>query len=350
MASGSTIESGIFTQGATAVPQYLNLRFDPDWINIYNMTALAGGAAANTATQFSWSGFMGQNQASVTYYNAAATALLQSTSQALAAAGGAFAGTTGVTFIDTSAQLNGAPIAATRIDNGNPPLLYTGNTAGLVAAGAGIPGSVVRLVNPANNVGTRQFQGLDFSVGTIVANTTFQLKYAPQVVNAVSNFFYVQIPTFGSFYPRTRYISSITQAANAVIKLTVQHGYQVGEQIRIGVVPVQYGMTQISGLSATVLAVDLVNNTITTDINSTAFTAFAYPLDAVAAALNYQWPQVIPFGENTAAALSLGAQVLGDSMIDQGFLGLVLNPGIASPGGQANDTVVWVAGNSINIF
>jgi hypothetical protein len=82
------------------------------------------------------------------------------------------------------------------------------------------------------------------------------------------------------------------------------------------------------------------------NINTLGFSPFAFPTDMIAAILNYQWPQVIPYGEDTATAESLGVQILGDSVNDQGFTGFILPAGLTSPGGQAGDTLMWYAGTS----
>src|SRR4029077_7542380 len=102
------------------------------------------------------------------------------------------------------------------------------------------------------------------------------------------------------------------------------------------------------------------------------FSAFAWPTIAQISA-GAQFPQVIPVGEDTASALSLGgvqtpmmggkqinatqSGILADSTVNTGFLGMLLGTGgvgtvagalaISGPAGTtAADVVFWRAGKS----
>lgn len=66
-------------------------------------------------------------------------------------------------------------------------------------------------------------------------------------------------------------ITNITQAASAVITLTYSV-FLVGSEVTISGVT---GMTQINGLTGTILSRNIAANTITVDINSSAFTAYS---------------------------------------------------------------------------
>jgi hypothetical protein len=58
-------------------------------------------------------------------------------------------------------------------------------------------------------------------------------------------------------------------------------------------------MVEMNGLLGTIIAINAGTNTITVNINSTAFTAFAFPLSAVAAG-GITFAQVVPVGEAAA--------------------------------------------------
>ena len=113
-----------------------------------------------------------------------------------------------------------------------------------------------------------------------------------------------------------------------------------------------YGMTELNGLKGTII--DLSDssipasdvNTFTVDIDSSGFTAFSFPLTG-----NYPFTpaQVIPVGEDTAAALAFNQNVLSDSIVNTAYLGMVLKGGAGLPGGADNDVVYWVAGKSSNV-
>src|SRR5512135_1328056 len=69
----------------------------------------------------------------------------------------------------------------------------------------------------------------------------------------------------------TQPVTGITQASSAVVTYTGADSYVVGNKVTItGVV----GMTEINGVEATITAVNTGANTITLNIDSTAFTAY----------------------------------------------------------------------------
>jgi hypothetical protein len=139
------------------------------------------------------------------------------------------------------------------------------------------------------------------------------------------------------YYPRRRYISSITQAAAAVIELTVLHDFEVGEVVRIQV-PDAFDMTEINGLQGEITAVDNLLNTITVDIDSTAFTAFAWPLTAD---VPFTPAQVIPVGDSEQTSLVATQNV--------SHVGIELAAGVDGPAGVLNDEIYWIAGVSFEV-
>jgi hypothetical protein len=214
----------------------------------------------------------------------------------------------GFTFVtDSASTAIGASVAlnSTEINRANPAVADTATTTGLVDSV-----SVVRLFN---TTGMLQVSGMDFTVGTIVASTSFQLKYLNNsgfAADATSGQYRI-INADPRFYPRNRYITAITAASSAVITLSVTHGYTVGQAVRI-IVPDAFGMTQIDGLLGTITAISTANNTITVDINSTGFTAFAFPTSATAAT-GVTFAQVVPVGE---AAINSSSQAYGNLLDD----------------------------------
>lgn len=217
--------------------------------------------------------------------------------------------TGGFTFMaDSALLLIGAAVATsgTDINRANPAVVSTGSTTSLVAGS-----TVVRLIN---NVGMLQISSMDFTVGTIVANTSFQLKYLDNsgfAADSTSGFYRIVNAT-SRFYPKSRYITAITLAASAVITMSVTHGYTVGQEVRIAV-PAAFGMPEINGLLGVITAVTSgATNTITVNIDSTGFTAFAFPTSAVAAA-GVTFAQVVPVGE---AAINSVSQPFGNLLDD----------------------------------
>jgi hypothetical protein len=328
----SGTNQGKFT--STGANKILNIRSDVDWINVYNYTA-AAQAAADLGFQYYFQRGMAQGRG-IIYAKLGAVANDPITV-------GEIGATLGFYLIDTSVNVPGASVALTSVSAGATPVVATGNTAGLA------DGDIVRLYNVTGGL---QLNGLDFTIDTIIANTSFELAYMVQIVLTGAGTFR-KIPYNPIYYPRARYISSITQAAQAVVKLTVTHGYKVGQVVRF-IVPsvagsaVSYGMTEMNNLQGTILAIDLVNNTITVDIDSSGFTAFAFPTTALAAS-GFTPAQVVPIGQNTAESLDAGVDILTDATVNEALVGIQLIAGAFSPAGQANDVIYWVAGKSFSI-
>lgn len=338
MAGESVIEQGLFT--STGAAEILKLRFDPDWIYVYNLTELSAANAAHGLTYFANSTIFGAagaaGNAIVTLRNGAANAVDMSTAATLAVGG--------ISFIDQGlpgAYNLGPLVAATAITNNTPPRVTGVNN------GVGFStGDVIRMYNPT---GAQQFGGFDFEIAFVTANR-IDLRFAPTII-AGTNVTYRKVPFAGtSWYPSARQITAISQANNARVTFSVTHRYVVGQKLLFGQISAEYGMTQISGLEGTITAIGNADangftNTVDVDINSTAFTAFAFPLTAVGLANTYNIPAVFPAGENTAAALLAGADILSDSQLNNAFVGLSLAAGITSPAGSVGDQITWIAGS-----
>ena len=99
-----------------------------------------------------------------------------------------------------------------------------------------------------------------------------------------------------SFYPSFRTITAITKASRAVITTSVPSGYNIGDVIRIDV-PDTYKMVEINGMKGRVTAVSGVKTTV--DIDSSGFTAFAWPSDVDTDNFPLPRARTIPIGVTT---------------------------------------------------
>ena len=314
MADNTIIQQGRFTADGAA--EVIKLRSDIDWMRVWNLTTRTAGGAG-TGIGFYWQ----RGMAVDTGFEDQKLAADESLSPVVLTAGG-------FTYVDTSSAnpLGAINATVTAISNAAIPIVSATSTVTLVA------GDVVRFVNV---VGAQQFGGIDFEIDTLVANTSFRLVYAPQIVAGTTGSFYpVNIPP--AFYPKRRFISSITAASPAVVETTVSHGYTVGQQVRMQVSS-DYGMTQMNNLSATITAVTAA--TFTTDVDASAFTAFAWPLTA---AVPVTPAQVTPIGEEADDTLAGATE-------DQGYIAMSLAAGTDSPAGAANDVIYWQAGKAFNV-
>jgi len=97
---------------------------------------------------------------------------------------------------------------------------------------------------------------------------------------------YSQVRVQQNFITQT--IASITNANPMVVTTENNHNYMAGMDVTF-LIPVAFGMTELNNLNAQILSV--TNNTLTTNVNSTSFTPFAYPSPLPSAYTN---PSVIP--------------------------------------------------------
>lgn len=327
------IFNGSFT--STGDAKFLNLRGQLDTLEVWNMTEMAA-ANVSHGVNYVWNKGMAYNDGIVYLRNAGATAIDASTSATLAAPG--------FILYDSSTQVNG-PIIATTDFGTTAHRVLTANTAGLSI------GSVVRLTHMT---GANQVNGMDFTVTAVNPGVSFDIAYTPVTVAAAAAGQYRIIPV-DQWYPATRYISGITQAAQAVVQFTVTSGYQVGQAIRFHVGALN-GMVEINGLEGNILFVDDVNNTVTVDIDTTAFAAFVWPLTAVAA-VPFTQAYVNPIGMDTSLALFPQPpsapfppfDSLTDAMQNIAVTGIILGEGITSPAGSNGDVIYWRATSSFNL-
>lgn len=322
------IQQGRFTATGSAVT--LQIRSDVDWMAVYNITVGAASQTTAVGVKYYWQrGFPSAAKWTTFKSNAANAANLEQ-----------YITSAGFTLVDSSVQTPGVLNATiTAISNASIPVVSNSGTNGLSA------GDVVRLINVA---GGQQLGGFDFTVGyNTLTSGTFSLDYMSQIVAATTGS-WRKISFDPLFYPRRRFITKISQAAQAVVTLSVTHGYKVGQEVRM-VVPAAYGMVEMDGILATIVAINTTTtsgNTITINVDSSAFTAFAWPLTA---AVPFTAAETVPVGEDTGFALSAGVDILTDATLNTGYIGMILTGGINNPGGAASDVLYWVAGKSFSV-
>lgn len=318
MAEQTVIQQGRFTSDGTA--QELQIRSDVDWMEVINETQWATTQTPGRGVKFEWQ--RGLTAGHAFEYTKADGA---NTLQAEKVTSGGF------TLLDTS----GNPVDTlntdiTGVSNAAIPVVTTSGAHGLVA------GDVVRLINITS---AQQLGGFDFTVGNnTLTGTTFSLDYMAQIIAGTTGS-WRKIKFNPQFYPRRRFISAITQASSAVITMTVTHGLTAGQAVRL-VVPAAYGMVEMDSLIGNITAVSTANNTITVDIDSSAFTAFSFPLSA---AVPFTPALVVPIG---ATANGTFANNLDDATDNQSFIGVEFGAGIDGPAGSNNDVIYWRAGKS----
>jgi hypothetical protein len=302
----SLIASGSFVSAGTATT--IELPRQPHYFVITNRSTW--GTAPTAVVRSEWFSGFGDGQA-ITLTEGGGSAL---TGTAIAAGGAGF------TLVNTTDQAPGALVATgTAITNATPAVVADATSPAV--------GDIVRMFN---TTGMLQISGLDFTVTAVAAGVNFTLGYLPAAgfAAAATNADYRIVPA--KYYsPYRRWITAITAANPAVITVSVAHNFLVGDRIVIHNPDANFGMPQVDGLEATVAAVTA--STITTDINAAAFTAFAFPTSAVAAA-GVTHPQVTNVGEV--------ATKLTSSLSNVGAYGMYLDTGVV---GANTNVMDWVA-------
>ena len=161
-----------------------------------------------------------------------------------------------------------------------------------------VVGDVVRLYT---TTGMLQVAGLDFVVTAIVAGASFTLGTIPGATFAAAATAHtarrVWVPR--GFAPSVKIITGITAANPGVITTNINHGFATGDRVRIKV-PAISGMVELNDQIVTVT--NLTATTFSVGVDTTTYTAFAWPTSAQAAN-GVLRPQVIPVGD-TGQSLS----------------------------------------------
>lgn len=320
------VQQGYFTSTGASVK--IDLVSGVDWMAVYNLTQAAANQTTALGVKYYWQKGFADDAKWVTFKsNAAAAANLEQ-----------YLTSSGFKLIDSSIQtLDTLKTTITAVSNASIPVVTNTGTNGLVA------GDVVRLFNVAS---AQQLGGMDFTVGyNTLSSTTFSLDYMAQIVAGTTGS-WRKIKFNPLFYPRRRYITAITKAANAVVTLSVTHQFTVGQSVRM-VVPSVYGMVEMNGLQGNILAINTTTtsgNTVTLDIDSSAFTTFAFPLSA---SVPFSPAEMTPIGQDTAITQVYGGD-LDDATNNLGIVGMQLTGGASCPAGAASDVMFWVAGKSFS--
>jgi hypothetical protein len=153
--------------------------------------------------------------------------------------------------------------------------------------------------------------------------------------------------------PEFMYVTGITQAAQAVVTVSVDptNLVYVGQKL-VFQIPSVFGMTQLNsenlnGIPAIVTAVNYAAYSFTINVNSSAFTAFAFPA-STASPTAPLFATVAPAGSATTydpilqtyTGYDINKQPFRSS---QQFPLMSLAAGAQSPAGSTSDVIVWQA-------
>lgn len=321
------VTQGSILQPSTAVTQNVNLPSSADYFKVYNLTQ-AAAASPTAGILFEWFKGITPQSGALQTYKSGSSALLQDTI------------TTGGFVYQQTYPSPEAALTGTTITNATPAVATVTNTYS--------NGDRVVIYN---SVGALMYSGMTFTVSS-ASGSGFTLLGLNTPGSAATAFQVRRIAPAGRVEPRFFYITGITQATQAVVTLSEAHDYVVGMKVEF-TIPGSFGMTQLNNfnqsqsLPAVITAVSTY--TITVNVNTSAYTAFAFPASS-GSPTTQLFATVAPAGASTQVTGNPPNQVqTGYNFLNQPFrTGLfvpymVLPIGANSPGGQANDQLVWQA-------
>lgn len=258
----------------------------------------------------------------------------------------------GFTYVNTAPTVEPqAANAITAISAANPAVVTQTNTYS--------NGDIIRIYG---TTGDLTIGGMDFQISSASSSGYTLLGLANIAGNGlaaatagftrrVGNTFLAPL----AVNPETMYITNISQATLAVVSTSVDPSlyYSLGMEIHFSV-PSSYGMKEINQLTGTIVGVNTVAATgnigaynLTVNINSSAFTAFAFPLSAsspTAAGFATFAPAGASTQQNPITGVFTGYDFnLQPFRTAQFTPYMILSGGAQSPAGANLDVVNWLA-------
>lgn len=329
---GSIIQSGSFTSTGTTVT--LSIPSDVDVMVVYNNSNAAAAAAGGV--RYTWFRGMAAGAAIQEFKAGAAHPISMNTLT-----------TGGFTLVNQgpTALTIAAPIAFTATSAATTPAITVGSTASFSN------GDIITLSQTVTNQDTPGLLGIPFQVNvtdpmTLTVANAFQDVAAAGVVGGSLR--KVLIDSF--YYPSLRYIVKIDvgNPLAPIITTSVNHGYEKGQTVTLSCTSFN-GMSQINGLTATITAVTA--STFTLDLDTTGFSAFAFPAPdaAVLPGSGYTPAIVVPSGIDMAVALAESVSVHSDATRNTAVLGMQLGAGTNGPAGANGNVMYYAAIKSFSV-
>lgn len=183
--------------------------------------------------------------------------------------------------------------------------------------------------------GMQQIAGADFTISSVRGSAFTLLGLdASGFAAAATAVIARRIPKRKDALPSTSIVTAITQATQAVVTTSVAHDYVVGQLLHLSV-PSSFGMTEADQLTAKVVAV--TDYSLTLDLDTTSFTAFAFPASA-------DIPSTRLFATVAPAGQKNSYDVTNVPFRSGNFVPFISLPaGINSPAGSSGDVIIWQA-------
>lgn len=333
MSEYNKIATGTVTVATGGVGQFVNLPFLPVSFKMWNKTKWGTSTSAQIQTAVGYA----DDPSGVAYLTSTAGSSSSALSSSkLASAGGGFS------FVKAGTPVYGAPLAlaSTFVTQATAALVTTASAHGLSV------GDVILLYGTTAML---QIAGIEYTVQTVPSPTTFTIDVNSSGFASAATAGFIKKQLHPDLYlPGARYITNIVAdgtGLQAVVTTSVNHHMVVGQEVSF-VIPPQWGMTQLDQFALTAIdpqikiyATAVTANTITVNINISAFTPFAYPTSATAA-LGMTFPQIIPIGDQNSGGSAPGG-VLTSLTIPGAFQTNTRQGVFVGPNILVNTSDVW---------
>lgn len=336
----------LITQGSflsTGAGVKISLPSSADYFKTYNLTQMPLAPATAVVVMGEWfGGSLINPNSGLRWKKTNSTNALQLDTFATATASNGF------TYVQVSPLVEAqAPNAITAISAANPAVVTQTNTYS--------NGDIVRIYN---TTGDLTIGGMSFQISSASGSGYTLLGLANVAGNglaAATAGFTRRVSPNEAVDPQYLYITNISQASQAVVSTSVDPSayYVVGNKIHFSV-PASFGMSQINQLTGTIVAVNAVAAAVnigaynvTVDIDSSAFTAFAFPASALSPTAGL-FATFAPAGSKTAQDYLTGVFTGYEFQKTPFHTGkftpyMFLSGGAQAPAGANGDTILWQA-------
>lgn len=259
----SIITGDTFLSDGTA--KKLVMPSSPDYVKFENVTQMALAGSTCVAGEWYGSKFgLGASAANdgIRWRKAGSHAILIDTFATATASNG-------FTYVSSNPVVEAqAANAITAITAASPAVVSQTNTYS--------DGDIIQFYG---TTGMLQISGMNFQISSSsgAGYSLIGLRAAGFAAPATAGFTR-RISKYAAVDPQFLYVTEVTKATQAVVRCSVDPTayYVVGMKVHFSI-PYSFGMTELNQLTGTIVALSAANYTMTVDIDSSAFTTFAFP-------------------------------------------------------------------------
>lgn len=315
------IDQGSFTSAGVGVK--VNLPSSADYFRVQNLTQLATQQTPGRGVMFEWYKDLTAADTAIEWAKEDGDDITNIT---LASSGG-------FTYVESFPEPEAAVTGGTAITSASPAVVTLANSYS--------EGDTVILYN---TTGMLQIGGMSFTISSVSGAGFTLLGLDSSGFAAATACTARRVPNVMAVEPSYLYVTGISQATQAVVTVSMAHNYVVGQKLTFSV-PSSFGMSEISGKTGTIVSVGTY--TMTVDIDSSAFTAFAFPA-STGSPTTRLFATVAPAGQSTQYNPVTGVQTGYNFQFAPFHSGLFLPymylaAGAQSPAGSSSDVIVWQA-------